>query len=121
MVIEMEPKTAKEKVKAFGRNVKNGIEDGLNWVWNHREPLIIIAPVVTAAIGVGGKALSNAQKAKVVKEEKEVKETNVWDPSTGKWVQTKKPLTTKQTIEFDERVKNGQSRIAALNEMGCLR
>lgn len=86
----------------------------LNWVKDHPREAILI---VSIAMGVIGGMAKTVQKA----EERHDMRTRVWDPVNGVYHHTKHEMTTKQKLEFEDRVSKGEQRGKVLEDMGVLR
>lgn len=89
-------------------------KEAINWVKDHPREAIMIASII---IGVVGGIAKTAAKV----EERHDRDTRVWDPVNGIYHHTKHEMSTKQKLEFERRVSNGETRGAILDDMGLLR
>lgn len=95
------------------------IRDGL-CIWAHENP----ADAATAILGgltiVGGGAMkiaSDVSKKRKKKQEWIDEECRQWDPRTGTYLYTKKPMTNNQKLSLSQRMKNGEMKAEILRDM----
>ena len=116
--INYDDRNFKQKVKDFIEKCK------LNWkirkekigafCTRHENELLLIAIIsLPGLLKIGNNAIKNAR---VDKEEKRRK-CDYYDPRTGKHWYTRKPLNTKEELEFERRYRNGESTGDILNSM----
>lgn len=85
-----------------------------HWCRENPEAAVIASSFTIGAVSGIASGISSAAKRRR-------DDTSVYDPVNFMYVRVKKPLTTKQQIELDERRKRGQSVTEALKEMRLLR
>ncbi len=108
------------KVKTTARKVKNDVTKIWNWMKdNPKEALILSTGFVTA---VGGLCKGVAKVGNMVQDAQEKKdsEKRIWNPVAGEYLYTKKPMTGRQKLEFEQRIASGEPRAQILHDMGLL-
>ena len=111
--------------EAKRRKRKEWIEKKLtttaNWIKDNKEIVIALAPV--AIVGVKGitKMSGNISRRRAQKAEEARRELEVWDPSEGRWLHLKKPLTRSDSLEFSEMKARGYTSAQALDILGKLK
>ena len=104
----------KRKLMRFVDKAKETGTRGLNWALDH--PLETLGGI-TALAGVGKKALSMNK----VKTEERRRETEFYNPRTGMYAKTRRPLTSKEKEYAERRFKNGESWTEIFSDMKLLK
>lgn len=105
----------------FTWNVKRKYEEGKKWCEDHTELAIAMIPVGLVAIKGIGNTVRSIDRKIDQKREDERREKQIFDHSLGKWHELRRPMTMKETIEFDARRGKGESTVSILYDMGLLR
>lgn len=87
---------------------------------NPREAGEALLGIGSALIFGGSRIYAANSKRKRLKEEFEASECSQYDPRTGMYLYTKRPLTNKQKIELSRRMKNGEYKADILSDMKLL-
>lgn len=106
----------KEKAERFAYDCKEGMKRAGRWLINNPDALVGGIITVSTVIGAVAKASQNAKKAQAAFDESR----RVWDPVMGVNLFTHRPMNGAEKLEFEARVKHGQSRAEALDIMGLL-
>ena len=76
------------------------------------------AGLVCSAVFVGGGAVvKGISDKKKEKEEYEERECRQWDPVTGQYYYIKRPMKSKEKLELDRRMANGEKKGQILHDM----
>lgn len=115
-----EPETEETKTSVFGKikNFVGSIPEKASkvsrWIGNNPDEAAAIGTGVLSAIGLG--ALGIAAHSGKKKQERTVYSDEIKDT-----IELKKKLKNKDKVELDYRVKTGQSKIEALDDMGFIK
>lgn len=96
---------AGERIKGFGR-----------WCSQNPEAAVGLGVFIASGIAGGVSAVSEIKKQDEAKAEKR----RIWDPAMGISIYSKRPLNGAEKLEFEQRVRMGQGRADALDDMGLL-
>ena len=112
----------KEQVKVKKWEFKNWAGDKLwkaNIFWDqNREYLVVIIP---AALGIGGKVISSANRHSRLREEEYLKKRFMYDRSMGAYLEMRRQPTQKELLEINRLKKEGMSLPEILNKMRLLK
>lgn len=113
---KMKIKFAEKKAAA-----KCKLKKMFNWVVENPFSAIMLLSIFSGAVNVTTKGVKDISSIVEDRKEQKKEDCRVWDPVNGIQWYTKKPLTTEQKLEFENRVKNGESRGEILADMDVLR
>ena len=91
--------------------------------WCEKHPDLAIAAasgIIFGMKGVGRAARSIDRKIDM-KRQQEMMDTRIYVPGLHKHVELRRPMTRKETIEYDRRKSEGESIVAILYDMGLLK
>jgi hypothetical protein len=103
-----------ERKEKFNRKV----EDAFNWAYDHKEVLMIAAPVVVGAVTAGTKFIG---KQITLHKEQNLKDLYCYDRSLGHYWRLKRELTNSEWVEIDQRKQNGERLADILDELKVLK
>lgn len=108
----------KEKIQTKWLNFKMGVSLRLraikNWISRNKEVTILLI------LALGPKLLNCVGKFFSYRKEKKVqdkRECGYYDPRTGEWWTTRKPLNSYEKLELERRYKSGESKGQILSSM----
>ena len=105
-------------------NVKKKFNEGVEWVGQHKEELIISSPFLLFGMKMIGGLVKDTIRSidrKVdMKKEQDLQDLYVYDNSLGMYHKLRRPLKPSEKIEIDRRRKEGESKIQILASMGLL-
>ena len=111
----------KEKIQTKWLNFKMRMSLRLraikDWIVNNKEVSIAVAVAVGPSLF---KAIGKYFGYRKVKKTEEKRERGYYDPRTGEWWYTRKPLNSYEKLELERRYKNGESKGKILMSMGKL-
>lgn len=107
-----------QKKREFKEKINSKVRNGLEWVNNNREAIIIGAPIVMGAAKGVTKLIG---KSIDLHKEKELKDLRCYDRSGGHYWKLKRELTTQEWLEFDRRRSNGERVADILTSMRVLK
>lgn len=111
----------KNKVKEKAGEALTMAKDGVKYCVKHKDVVIPLAVGVGTAVGGVGKFLGGLEKRKAVKEEIKRQERMIYNHSTGHYVELKRPLSAKQTLELERRRSYGEPLSVILDDMRLLK
>lgn len=110
---EVKDNSVKGKILGVVKGAKDKISDGIDWVKENPDEAAMGAyaafsvGVTALLVGLGIKANNEAKKT-------------VYSDDIDEFVKLNKELSNKDKVELDYRVKTGQTKIEALNDMGYI-
>lgn len=111
---------AKRKVSKTCKEVEVGVKKIGAWVRDNPREAIILATGLFTAAGAATKGAAKLGNMVQDAQDRKVESRRVWNPVDGVYLYTKKPMTGRQKLEFEQRVQSGESRASVLNSMGIL-
>ena len=84
------------------------------WYYDHRQEILVLAPVVLAAIKFGGKQVK-------LSKEKHLKEDYCYDRSLGHYWALRRTPSNQEWLEIDRRKRNGERMADILSDMRLLK
>lgn len=111
---EMTKESVFDKAKALGKKGLDKVKDGFNYVMENPEECAdkAIAGITTAfVLGCAVVGIADAKKAR----------RSVYSRNIGESIELKHKLTNQEKVEIDQRMKNGQTKIEAVREMGLIK
>lgn len=102
----MQVNDLKSKANRIKEEVNFKVREGLNWVHNNKEELITIAPFVVAGIGFAGRTVKSSAKRYEIRAEEKRRKLTVYDPSTGCYLNLKRPLKSSEQIMLGSKPKD---------------
>ena len=112
---ELEKARKKAKRREWFREKK---VDAENWYYNHRQEIIVIAPVALTALTT---VIKVAGKKHNLSKEKHLKENYCYDRSLGHYWALRRTPTNAEWIEIDRRKRNGERLADILSELRLLK
>ena len=113
---EKEAKRRKRK-EWFEKKIKSTAD----WIRDNKEIVIAVAPVVIVGVKGVTKMAGNMSRRHMQKVEEQRRELEVWDPSEGRWLHLKKPLSRTDSLQFSEMKARGYTSAQALDILGKLK
>lgn len=107
-----------QKKREIKEKVKIKIHDGLVWVNDNKEFIVVAAPAVAGAIKGTVKLVGKCIDSR---REKELKDLYCYDRSGGHYWRLKRDLSTQEWLEFDKRRSNGERVADILSDMRVLK
>lgn len=96
-------------------------QEVLNWVDDHRDLVMVLAPVgiglTTVVVKTTAKVVTTAIQAKA---ERDTKDLYVYDRSLGHYWRLRRELTNEEWVEIDARKSNGERLGDILDSMKVL-
>ena len=109
-----------DNIKGVTNEARKDLRKFAGWVKENPEKAVAAATGLCTSLGFAAKGISklsnNIQDAREAKDLKR----RIWNPVAGEYLYTKKPLTGKQKLEFEQRIASGESRAEILRSMGVL-
>jgi len=104
----------------------------MQFLWDKIDKLVDLADenkekVLTAAaiIFAGGKCVEkisrNYSRSKRVKEDRFHREREIYDRTTGMYIQLRRPMTSSEQYEYSVRLRKGEQPIHILGDLGLLK
>ena len=112
----------KSKISEKAKKAKEGLGKAKEAVkaWAKENPEEAAGLLCSAIFVGGGAVVKAAGKAKKDKEEYKDRECRQWDPVTGQYYYTKRPLKMDEKLELDRRMQNGERKGMVLKDMGVM-
>lgn len=108
----------KQKLKDKWEDGKRKTKEAAEKLWENREVAI---PVAIAALTAVSSMIKGHNRRKELEEAEIRRERAFYDRSLGVYWETRRPLTTNEMLEVEERKKAGESIGAILDDMGLLK
>lgn len=105
----------KDKYLAF-KDKMGRIKDAVK-IWAKENPEEAAGLVCSAVFVGGGAVVSAAQKKKKEMDEFNERETRQYDPVSGQYYYIKRPMKSREKLELDRRMAEGERKGAILNDM----
>lgn len=103
-----------DKAKDFGSGAINKVKETGEWIKEHPSEAVDAAAGIATVAGVGLLAILGIQGTKKA-------ERMDYSDEIGESVELKRKLKNKDKVELDYRVKTGQTKIEALNDMNLIK
>ena len=103
-----------DKAKDFGSSAINKVKETGEWIKEHPSEAAEAAGGIATVAGVGLLAILGIQGAKKA-------ERMDFSDEIGESIELKRKLKNKDKVELDYRVKTGQTKIEALNDMNLIK
>jgi len=112
----------KEQKRADRKNaLRNGWNAVAGFVRDNYDVLIVVAPIVVTTVGGACKVASKAIANNTIDKEIRYKERTIYDRSLGRYTELKRPMTARESLEFEERRANGERVNTILDDMRLLK
>lgn len=111
---EVKDNSVKGKILGVVKGAKDKISDGIDWVKENPDEAAVGA-YTAASVGITALLVALGIKAN-----NDAKKT-VYSDDIDEFVKLNKELSNKDKVELDYRVKTGQTKIEALNDMGYIK
>lgn len=116
---ELKKRERKEKLdKAF-----NKIKDGVDWIVEHKEAVVVATGALATVGNLVGKTARYIDKKRDLSRLEQLK-NQIYDPSTKQYLRLKKGgLTIDQALELERRYDHGrgEGKVEILKSMGVLK
>lgn len=109
------------KMETFKRNARNAIDKAKGfgkWYWDNKE---ITIPVTLGVASFATKGLGKLSHELAMRREANHRDLMSWDPRLGEWLELKRKLTNAEKAMLDARIKNGESKVSILKDLGVLK
>lgn len=117
---ELEEAKERSKKRELKNKIKQTFNDGVMWVEQHKETLIVATPLLLGAGKVVSKIGKAANKKADLNKEKDLKELYCYDRSLGHYWKLRRKLTNSEWTTIENRKKNGERLSDILNDMRVL-
>lgn len=104
----------------FIDNLKEKIQDTLDWAVENPEKAAVIGAVVGTTVGGTVKFIKQILRNKKVYDEKKLKDLYIYDRSLGVYHKLRRPLKQSEMMEIDYRKSQGERLLHILASMGVL-
>lgn len=88
------------------------------WVYNNKETILVLAPVV---VGATVKGVSALNRHIALQKEQDLKDLYVYDRSLGHYFRLRRKLTNSEWVEIDRRRVDGERLADILDELKVLK
>lgn len=116
--VTVDNRTWKEKAKDAWETGKRKTKEVMDKAWENRETVV---PVLLGVLTIGAGVMKNATKYKELEEAETRRERAFYDRSLGVYWETRRPLTTQELLEVEERKAGGENIGAILEDMRLLK
>lgn len=113
--------SVKEEIKAKAKKAVKTAKNGAEWCVEHKDVVVPVVLGAGTAIGGIGKFLGGLEKRRAVNKEVRRQERTIYNHSTGHYIELKRPLSAKQTLELERRRSMGEPLSIILDDMRMLR
>ena len=122
MAESIDPKpTFGQRVEDAKAKVKKTWEDTKQWCTDNKQVLLmVLVPGALSMLTELGKGYIKHKEREADRQLERDKRKSTWDPRRGCYLRTTRPLTNSDLREIDRRMKNGQTKFEALDDMGLL-
>lgn len=107
------------------RKFRNGATKAINWTRDNMDLVVIFLPIAVGAVGFATKtgvgAVKDANRARLLKKEENLKNLYCYDRSLGHYWALRRKLTNAEWVEIDKRKAQGERLADILNEMKVLK
>lgn len=110
----------KEKFEVVKWKVKDGINESVNWIGNHKTEIVLMTPMVISAFGFAGNGIKYAKKHMEIRHETRKRDLQIYDPSTGCYLYLKRPLRTSEKVALANRTY-GTTVTQCLDDLNVLK
>lgn len=108
----------KAKMETFKRNTIDKVKAFGKWYWDNKEFTI---PATVGVASFVTKGLGKLSHELAMRREANHRDLMSWDPRLGEWFELKRKLTNTEKGILDARIKNGESKVSVLNDLGVLK
>lgn len=119
-VYNMNDFVVESKWHAFKRKAKEKAMAAVQYAAEHKEDLLIIVPMATAAITGGTKLVKSAVRGHQLRKEENLKKLWVYDRRAGAYIHLKRPLKTSDWQKINTRLNRGERMSDILQKMNML-
>ena len=113
----VDERTFKEKMNAFVEKGKDKVRDGCRFIKDNPASV----PIICAGIAGGSKIISKSISAYSTKKQMDLQMRRIYDRSLGRYIELKRPLSTREAIELEARRMNGENITMILDSMGLVK
>ncbi len=107
------------------RTLKETWADAKEWcaekweiIKENKETVIAVGSIAVPTVV---EVVKMANKRQARRADDKHRKTEMWDPVEGHWWKLRRELTSRELLEVEHRVKNGESRGEVLADMGLLK
>lgn len=116
--ISIEDFRKEEKRREIKEKINLKIKQGLEWVNDNKEALVVIVPVAIKGATTIFKVI---HKYGNLRKEEQLKDLYCYDRSLGHYWKLRRELTNREWLEIDRRKQNGERLSDILDEMRVLK
>lgn len=113
----VDERTFKEKMNAFVEKGKDKVRDAAKFIKDNPASVSVIC----AGIVGGSRIISKTISAYSAKKQMDLQMRRIYDRSLGRYIELRRPLTTKEAIELEARRMNGEKMTMILDSMGLVK
>ena len=113
-------RTRKQKTADWKAKVANKFKNGLLWIEEHKDVIIIATPLVIAGLGFGGKVIKTVGQHHNVMKQQELQDLYCYDRSLGHYWKLKRKPTNTEWVQIDRMKSEGRRLADILSEMRLL-
>lgn len=106
-----------EEVKSLKEKAKDKFYNGVNFLRDHKETVLVLAPVVISGAVEIVKIIA---KRGNLKQEQKLKDNYIYDSKGRHYYELNKRPSNSEWIQIDERVNSGELLGRTLREMGFI-
>ena len=102
--------------------IKNKVDNTIEYVKSNPQGAATIVATVTAIIGGGSKLMKSVNKHRELRQEKWHREREVYDHSTGMYLQTKRKLTKNDIVRINNLMRStGKKKSEVMHDLNLLK
>lgn len=113
----MDFRTTKQKLYDLKEGAKMKVQQGLRFIKENPTAVPIICTAIGGITRITSKVISSRTAAKEI----DFRQRTIYDRSLGRYIELKRPLTTRQAIEIEERRASGEKLHMILDSMNLLK
>lgn len=98
----------------------NAIDKAVDYADANKEKLFVAGSMIFGGYKMAEKLTRNVGRVKRAKEDRYHREREIYDRSTGVYLQLSRPMTSVEQYEYSMRVRKGDAPAMILAEMGLL-
>lgn len=116
--VTVDDRAKTQKVKDWLEDKKRKAKVIVEMYWENRDTTI---PATVGVLAIAAKLGKQHNRNKELEEAETRRERAFYDRSLGVYWETRRPLTTAEMLEVEDRKKHGESIGAILDDMGLLK
>lgn len=99
----------------------DGIDKLVDKVDENKDKIVKAAAVIFVAGKSAEKISRNYSRSKRAKEDRYHREQEIYDRTTGMYIQLRRPMTSQEQYEYSVRLRKGEQPIYILRDLGLLK